>query len=317
MRTKQRAEQACGRRTMLAELGLGEVDGTRAIAAGRSRYSCRCPGCAAAQWDIQRLKYWICSRLVAFGADEAEVDQRVNGVRVDILWRRDGKTYAIEVRGGALDRTLALEHTSLLRDAGCDGVLWLCQPGYWVSHLPALGISDYAPPACDYVAVSGMVDTEYSDLVAPSREPIELREFLRGWVSGEIAWGYRDEKTGGWATVTDWERHTKTQATVIARQREELRDQRTALALSRKSVRDTEKQVVKLAARLDRAAHDADDQAAALAEMQRKLTEHYRVDATLRATIRTLQQTVGHWQLITCFAMLVIITFLTSAFVLL
>lgn len=301
---------------MLAELGIGEdEEQTRGPAGDRSRYSCHCPGCADAQWDIQRLKYWLCGRLAAFGADTAEVDQRIGIHRVDIAWRVGDRLYAIEVRGGPLDRALAQEHTARLREAGCDGVLWLCQPGYWVAHLPALGIADFAPPACDYLAESGVLDAEHSALAVPRREPFELRDFIRGWVTGEIVWGYRDEMTGGWATVTDWEHHTRTQAAVIARQRQELVNQRTALALSRKSVRDKQKQVMKLTARLERAEQDAQQQADSLADVSRKLADHNRVDMSLRATIRSLQQTISHWQLITYCAMMLIVTFVAAAMV--
>ncbi len=302
---------------MLAELGIGELTAEEPAVAGgaQSRYSCHCPECAAAQWDIQRLKYWICGRLLAFGAETAEVDQRVGIHRVDILWTAGERRYAIEVRGGPLDRALAREHTARLREAGCDGVLWLCQPGYWVPHLPALGIADFAPPACDYLAESGMLDAGNSALAVPRRAPFELREFLEGWVKGWIVWGYRDELTGGWATVQDWEHHTRTQAVVIARQRQELVNQRTALALSRKSVRDKQKQVMKLAARLERAEFDAQKQADSLAAVSRKLADHHRVDATLRATISRLQQTIGHWQLVTYCAMLLILTFVAGAMV--
>lgn len=317
MRTQQRMDRTCGRRAVLAELGMGErelVAAEPALSeADRSRFSCRCPGCADAQWDIQRLKYWLCGRLVAFGADTAEVDQRVGIHRVDILWRVDGRQYAIEVRGGPLDRALAQEHTARLREAGCDGVLWLCQPGYWVAHVPALGIADFAPPACDYLAETGMLDAGDSALAVARRTPFELREFLRGWVTGQIVWGYRDEVTGGWASVQDWEHHTRTQAMVIARQRQELVNQRTALALSRKSVRDKQKQVMKLTTRLERAELDAQRQADSLAEVSRKLADHHRVDNTLRATIARLQQTIGHWQLITYCSMMLIVTFLAAA----
>ncbi|WP_254189278.1 hypothetical protein [Nocardia noduli] len=301
---------------MLAELGMGELDAEQPGATGsRSRYSCHCSGCAAAQWDIQRLKYWLCGRLVAFGADTAEVDQRVGIHRVDILWRVGDRKYAIEVRGGPLDRALAQEHTARLREAGCDGVLWLCQPGYWVAHVPALGIADFAPPACDYLAEVGMLDAANTALAVPRRAPFELREFIKGWVAGDIAWGYRDEMTGGWATVADWEHHTRTQAAVIARQRQELVNQRTALALSRKSVRDKQKQVMKLTTRLERAEIDMQTRADSLAEVNRKLADHNRIDTSLRATIANLQQTISHWQLITYSSMLLIVTFVAGAMV--
>ncbi|WP_433684207.1 hypothetical protein [Nocardia sp. CA-119907] len=323
MRTKQRVERACGRRAMLAELGLADSrvtdtrtdDGTPAIgrSAGSAGYGCTCPECAAAQWDIQRLKYWLCGRLSAYGADAAEVDRRVGDIPVDVLWRSGERQFAIEVRTGPLDRESAQHHTARLRSSGCEGVLWLCPSGYWVTHLPALGIADFAPPACDYRTESGMLDASNSAVVVPRREPYELRDFLYGWVRGEIAWGYRDVMTGGWATVTDWERHTRTQASVIARQRQELVNQRTTLALSRKSVRDKQKQIMKLATRLERAEESAQEHADSLAEVKRKLDDHHRIDTSLRANISSLEKTIGHWQLITYCAMMLIVTFVAGA----
>lgn len=316
MRTKQRTEMGCGRRAVLAELGIGEAaDAARGTAIGRSQYSCRCPGCADAQWDVQRLKYWLCARLVEFGADEAEVDQRIGGNLVDVRWRRGDRWYAIEVRSGALECTLAREHTDRLRAAGCAGVLWLCPPGYWVRHLPALGVADLGPDACDYLIDTGMLDTDQRGPAAPRRTPFELREFLRGWVSGDIVWGYRDENTGGWARVIDWEQHTRSQATIIARQRQELVNQRTALAVSRTLVRDKQKQIAKLHWRLDRAEQKAQEQADAVAAVNRTLAERHRVEDSLRATIKGLNRTIEHWQLITICAMLLIVTFLAAAMI--
>ncbi|MEU8898163.1 hypothetical protein [Nocardia sp. NPDC048505] len=317
MRTKQRADKACGRRAVLAELGIGDApEDTGGTSLETSRYSCRCTECADAQWDIQRLKYWLCGRLLALGAEEAEVDRRLGDLPVDIYYRIGSRHYAIEVRSGPLDRAGAVEHTQRLRAAGAEGVLWLCQPGYWVAHLPALGIANFAPPACDYLINSGMLSSDGSALATPRPGPFELRDFLEGFLSGEIVWGYRDELTGGWGTVTDWRHHTHAQAVVIARQRQELVNQRTALALSRKSVRDKQKQIMKLTARLERAALDAEDQADSLAEVNRKLADHNRIDASLRVTIKGLQETIGHWQLITYCAMLLILTFVAGAMVL-
>ncbi|MGW4768303.1 hypothetical protein ACWEO2_09685 [Nocardia sp. NPDC004278] len=323
MRTKQRVERACGRRALLAELGLADsrVTDTRTDggapavsgSAGSVGYGCTCPECAAAQWDIQRLKYWLCGRLAAYGADAAEVDRRVGDIPVDVLWRSGARQFAIEVRTGPLDRESAQHHTARLRASGCEGVLWLCPSGYWVTHLPALGIADFAPPACDYRIESGMLDASNSAVVVPRREPYELRDFLYGWVRGEIAWGYRDVMTGGWATVTDWERHTRTQASVIARQRQELVNQRTTLALSRKTVRDKQKQIMKLTTRLERAEDSDQERADSLAEVKRKLDDHHRIDTSLRANIASLEKTIGHWQLITYCAMMLIVTFLAGA----
>ncbi|MEU4340648.1 hypothetical protein AB0H00_05130 [Nocardia sp. NPDC023852] len=312
MRTKQRAEIACGRRAMLAELGIG--DGPGRARGSWVGYACKCPECTAAQWDMQRLKYWLCGRLLAYGADEAEVDRRIGTLPVDVYWRRGDREYAIEVRGGPLERALAQEHTARLRAAGCADVLWLCPPGYWVPYLHALGIADFAPAACDYRAITGVLDTEHA-MAAPRAEPFELRDFIQGWVRGDIVWGHRDERTGGWATVTDWEHHTRTQATVIARQRQELVNQRTALAVTRKTLRDRQKHLAKLTTRLERAEQAAQERAEALAAASRKIADHHRVDNALRSTIVNLQQTIGHWQLITCCAMLLIVTFVAGAMV--
>ncbi|MFR9750281.1 hypothetical protein ACL02S_04510 [Nocardia sp. 004] len=311
MRTKQRAE-ICGRRAMLAELGLG--DSSSRIRGTSNSYACACPECSATQWDVRRLEYWLCGRLLAYGADEAEVGRRIGTRRVDVYWRKGDRRYAIEIRRGPLERGLAQEHTAQLRAAGCTDVLWLCPPGPWVPYLHALGIADFAPAACDYRAITGMLDTEHA-MAAPRREPVELRKFIAGWVRGEVVWGYRDERTGGWATVTDWEHHTRTQATVIARQRQELVNQRTALALTRTSLRHKQKQVVKLAARLERAESAAQDQAAALAAAQRTIADHHRLDKALRGTIARLDRTIGHWQLTTVCAMLLLSLFLAAAIV--
>jgi hypothetical protein len=311
---------------MLAELGIsdgrmsdGGVSGAQARVAATARdgagYACRCPECVDAQWNIRRLKYWLAARLLANGADEAEVDKWVGNIPVDIYWRIDDRQFAIEVRSGPLDRESAQQHTRRLRGVGCDGVLWLCAPGYWVAHLPALGIADFAPPACDYLIDVGMLDAKRSAVAVPQREPFELRDFLQGWVAGDIAWGYRDLMTGGWATMTDWEHHTRTQASIIARQRQELVNQRTTLALSRKSVRDKQKQITKLSARLGRAEESTQELADSLAEAHRKLADHNRVDTSLRATIVNLQQTISHWQLVTCSAMMLIVTFVAGAIV--
>ncbi|MEV0246299.1 hypothetical protein AB0H76_06900 [Nocardia sp. NPDC050712] len=316
MRTKQRADKACGRRAVLAELGIGDApEDAGGTSLETSRYSCRCAECADAQWDIQRLKYWLCARLLALGAEEAEVDRRVGELPVDIYYRVGAREYAVEVRSGSLDRAKAVDHTQRLRAAGLEGVLWLCQPGYWVAHLPAVGIANFAPPACDYLIESGMLTSDGSALAAPRPEAFELRDFLEGFLSGEIVWGYRDELTGGFGTVTDWTHHTHAQAMVIARQRQELVNQRTALALSRKTVRDKQKQIMKLTSRLERTELDAEGQADSLAQMNRKLADHHRVDASLRTTIKGLQETISHWQLVTYCSMMLIVTFVAGAMV--
>lgn len=116
--------------------------------------------------------------------------------------------------------------------------------------------------------------------------------------------------------MTDWERHTRTQAAVIARQRQELMNQRTALALARKTTRDKSKQLLRMTHRLERAEQSAQDQADDLAQVRRRLADHDRVDATLRLTVRGQKAAIMHWQLISWFALLVIVTFIAAGLLL-
>nr|WP_245839489.1 hypothetical protein [Nocardia donostiensis] len=316
MQTKQRTDLPCGRRTMLAELGIAEDPARNGqFTDAQLGYGCRCARCTDTQWDVQRLKFWLAARMLAFGADEAVVDRRIGPLTVDVYWRRGDRQFAIEVRSGPLTQELARAHTDRLKSLGFDGVLWLCAPGFWVAQLPALGITDLAPAACEYQVVAGMLEIGSGGFAAPRRGPYALREFLCQWVAGDIAWGYRDEMTKGWATVTDWEQHTKTQAMMLARQRQELVNQRTALALSRRSVREKSKQLIRLTARLERTEEFAQTQADSLAEANRKLDDYHRRDNALRNTILRLHQTINHWQLITIFVMMLLATFIAAAMV--
>ncbi|RDI44635.1 hypothetical protein DFR68_11625 [Nocardia mexicana] len=273
---------------------------------------CREAGCGNCHWDVQRLKYWLRGRLLASGADDADVDKPLGAQTPSLLWRRGNRLCAIEVRSEPVSLSHAQERTARLRAVGCDEVLWLCPPGFWVAQLPALGVDDFAPQVCDYRVVAGLVAAGPSGVVVPREKPWAVREFIEDWVAGALAWGYRDESTGGWATVTDWEQHTRAQALVIAQQRQELVNQRTALALARKATRDKAKQVHKLLHRLERAEETADQ----LDATRRRLVDHNRVDATLRVTIAKQREALLHWQLITCFAMLVIVTFIAAGLML-
>jgi hypothetical protein len=260
---------------------------------------------------VQRFKYWLRGRLLASGAD-ADVDKPLGAQTPGLLWRRGSRLCAIEVRSAPVSLAHAHERTARLRAVGCDEVLWLCPPGYWVAQLPALGIDDFAAAGCDYRVLSGLVAAGPSGVVAPRDEPCTVRDFIDGWVAGELAWGYRDETTGGWATVTDWEQHTQAQALLIGQQRQELMDQRTDLALARRATRNQARQVHKLLHRLEQAERIADDLDAA----RRRIADHDRIDATLRVTIARQRATLTHWQLITCFAMLLIVTFIVAAVIL-
>ncbi|MBF6329769.1 hypothetical protein IU452_14690 [Nocardia transvalensis] len=261
---------------------------------------------------MQRLKYWLRGRLLASGADDAEVDKSLGAQTPGVLWRRGSRLCAIEVRSAPVFLAHAQERTARLRAVGCDEVLWLCPPGYWVPRLPALGIDDFAPLVCEYRVVSGMVEAGPSGAVVPHEKPWAVREFIEGWVAGELAWGYRDETTGGWARVTDWEQHTHAQALMIARQRQELMHQRTTLALARNATREKAKQVHKLLGRLERAERIAEE----LDGARRRLDDHKRIDATLRVTIARQREALVRWQALTCFAMLVIVTFIVAGLML-
>jgi hypothetical protein len=260
---------------------------------------------------VQRLKYWLRGRLLACGADDAEVDKPIGAQTPGLLWRRGARVCAIEVRSAPVSLEHAAERTARLRAVGCTEVLWLCPPGYWVGQFPALGIDDFAAAGCEYQGASGLLRHGPEGMDAWA-EPWTVRNVIDGWVAGDLAWGYRDETTGGWATVTDWEQHTRAQAILIAQQRQELLEQRTALALARRATRHKARQMHKLMHRLEQAERVGDDLDAA----RRRIADNDRLNATLRVTIARQRSTVTHWQLITCFAMLVIVAFIASAMLL-
>ncbi|WP_228812049.1 MULTISPECIES: hypothetical protein [Nocardia] len=299
---------------MLSDLGISDGPGRAEPAEDNTApgYGCRCGRCVEAQWNTQRLKYWLAARLLAFGADEAVVDRRCGPLTVDVWWRRGTEQFAIEVRSGPLTQELAQQHTEQLKALGYAGVLWLCAPGFWVAQLPALGIADLAPESCEYRAESGMFELGSEGLVVPGERPYELREFLREWVAGEVAWGYRDHLRKGWAAVTDWEKHTRTQALLLEQQRQELIQQRTALAVARRAVRDKKQQLDRAHARMERTAAKAREQAEAVAAVGRRIADQERVHRALEDTIRRLHKTIDNWQVVTVFVMLLLATFIAA-----
>ncbi|WP_240504962.1 hypothetical protein [Nocardia mangyaensis] len=315
MRTKRRSDTqvVCGRRALLDELGISE--GGRRATTERTGYGCGCPDCVATQWNTQRLHHWICGRLLAAGADEAEVDARVDDIPVDVYWRRGDRRCVVEVRSGPLDITSARAHRKRLQAAGIDDVLWVCPQGYWVPLVPAVGVADFAPAAADYRIDQGMVAAGSTGFAAPTRANWELRDFLQGWVKDEIAWGHVDLTTGGWAEVGTWERHTAAQAAMIEQQRTELRDQRVELAVSRQTVREKQKLVSRLHHRIDRAGVYADAEAITMAGLRSELVAQQRIAAGLRATIGRMDRTLNQWQWLTCCAMLLVLTVMTGAMV--
>lgn len=168
MRTKRLSETqvACGRQALLDELGISE--GSRRAVTERTGYGCGCPECAAMQWNTQRLEHWICGRLTAAGADEAEVDARIDDIPVDLYWRRGDRRCVVEVRSGPLDITAARAHRKRLQAAGIDDVLWVCPQGFWVPLVPAVGIADFAPAAADYRVAQGMLAAGETGFAAPA-----------------------------------------------------------------------------------------------------------------------------------------------------
>ncbi|MEU4649565.1 hypothetical protein [Nocardia fluminea] len=315
MRTKRLSETqvVCGRRALLDELGISE--GSRRAVTERTGYGCGCPECAATQWNTQRLEHWICGRLTAAGADEAEVDAQIGDIPVDIYWRRGDRRCVVEVHSGPVDITAARAHRKRLQAAGIDDVLWVCPQGFWVPLVPAVGIADFAPAAADYRIDQGMLAAGETGFAAPVRGSSELRDFLEGWVSGEMHWGHADLTTGGWSDVGTWERHTAAQAAMIEHQRTELRDQRVELAVSRQAVRDKQRLVGRLHHRIDRAGVNADAEAITMAGLRSELVAQQRVAASLRASIGRMDRTLNQWQWLTCCAMLLVLTVMVGAMV--
>ncbi|MFE3258392.1 hypothetical protein [Nocardia sp. NPDC059229] len=295
-----------------ADTAVRGADG-RGHAAGER---CRETDCADCRWDVQRLKFWLRGRLLAAGAEDVQLDVAVGARLSDVVWRKGDRSGVIEVSSAPPELARARAVTAELRAGGGGEVLWICPSGFWTAQLPALGLDDFAAEGCEYRVVGGLLSSGPGGVVSARQSACELREFVTGWVAGEIAFGCRDEHTGGWATVTDWERHTRTQAAVIARQRQELMNQRTALALARKATRDKTKQLLRMTHRLERAEIAAQQQADDLAQTRRKIADHNRVDATLRLTVANQKSAILHWQLITWFAVMVIITFIAAGLVL-
>ncbi|MFE3989334.1 hypothetical protein ACFXPR_33075 [Nocardia tengchongensis] len=277
---------------------------------------CRETDCADCRRDVRRLEFWLRGQLLAAGAEDVRLGAVVGAHTVDVLWRKGDRTCAIEVSSAPPELTRARLITAELRTSGCGEVLWICPPGFWTAQLPALGLDDFAASGREYRVTGGLLVSGPGGVVTARQSACELGEFVTGWVAAEIAFGCRDEHTGGWATVTDWERHTRTQAAVIARQRQEITNQRTALALARKATRDKTKQLLRMTHRLERAEIAAQQQSDDLAETRRRVADHNRVDATLRLTVAAQKSAILHWQLITWFAVMVIVTFIAAGLVL-
>ncbi|WP_028476888.1 hypothetical protein [Nocardia sp. CNY236] len=181
-------------------------------------------------FDHARLKYWTRDRLEHYGLS-ARVEPHIGDQFPDVYGTKNGIAYAIEVQWSHLDFDTARERTEGLRAAGCDRVVWLTRHCNWVEKLPAVGVSDFRPVTRDgYELHTGVLCHQPARRVPRTRMAVAcwpLDRFLRDWTNSstdELAWAYSTATTAGWATVTDWEQHTKDQAHEIAMKKGQLAD---------------------------------------------------------------------------------------------
>ncbi|WP_458686359.1 competence protein CoiA family protein [Nocardia tengchongensis] len=160
-----------------------------------------------------RFKYWVRDELRTRGV-AAEIEVWQDGRRPDVFGKRDGRGYAVEIQWSPLTVEEARARTEHHRAAGADEVLWLTRSCNWVEQLPALGIKNFTPTSGGhYFAHTGYL--RHGRRTELRVEPIAVQHFLDAWIAGELAWGYRQTKKEGWATVTDWTAYTPEQADEI------------------------------------------------------------------------------------------------------
>ncbi|CAM4486898.1 hypothetical protein NONI108955_34300 [Nocardia ninae] len=168
-----------------------------------------------------RLKHWVCAELKALGSKDAQVETRLEARTPDVFGHLHGRGFAVEVQWSGLDHSVAQARTRDLLAAGADEVLWLTRPCTWAERLPVLGIISFNPDGDDYTAHTGFLT--YRPRLGLRPAHMSVRDFLRDWTAGDrLAWAYVDHKKGGWATVTDWQHHTKAQAEEIAAKKRQL-----------------------------------------------------------------------------------------------
>ncbi|MEV0765155.1 hypothetical protein [Nocardia sp. NPDC050435] len=167
-----------------------------------------------------RLKYWVRDQLRACGSTDAEVEVSIGDRRPDVFGNIAGRGYAVEIQWSPLDYLEARTRTHELKAAGAENVLWLTRSCNWVELLPALGIKNFDPPRNHYRAHTGYLARGRRGGLYVTE--ISVQDVLAQWAAGDVAWAYRDHYKAGWATVSDWEQHTKQQAAVIADQNRKL-----------------------------------------------------------------------------------------------
>jgi len=167
----------------------------------------------------ERLKHWVCAELKQHGSNDVRVEARVDTRQPDMFGHIGARSYVVEVQWSSLAKAEAETCTRDIRASGVDEVLWPTRTCAWGEQLPTLGIESFDPPGDDYLAHTGFLAYRPHDGMHPVQASV--REVLRAWVSGELAWAYRDHKKAGWATVTDWKLHTRAQSDEIV-QKERL-----------------------------------------------------------------------------------------------
>ncbi|MGK8487090.1 competence protein CoiA family protein [Nocardia asiatica] len=211
----------------------------------------------------QRLKYWVRDELRNRGVSDAEVETPLGNRRPDVFGHFHGRGFAVEVQWSPLDVTGARARTEEMRAAGVDHVLWLTRGCNWVEQLPALGIKSFDPDDSDYRAHTGWLEMRPN--IGLRVQEASVGAVLRQWVDGELAWACRDHTKAGWATVTDWEQHTKRQADIINGLGRKLASAQDAYAESQRTIAEEARQLREAHDQIDRATSTIDDQQHALA----------------------------------------------------
>ncbi|MFF0495765.1 hypothetical protein ACFYU5_05120 [Nocardia aobensis] len=222
-------------------------------------------------FDHARLKYWTRDRPSPPTA--ARVEPHIGDQFPDVYGTKNGIAYAIEVQWSQLDLDTARERTQGLRAAGCDRVVWLTRHCNWVEKLPAVGVSDFRPATRDgYELHTGVLRHQPTRRASGTRMAVtrwSLDRSLRDWTNSgtdELAWAYSTATTAGWATVTDWEQHTKDQAHEIVTKKRQLADALTERDQLRTDLRTARATANSHAEKIDEQARTIIDQVRTLGE---------------------------------------------------
>ncbi|WP_216917991.1 competence protein CoiA family protein [Nocardia noduli] len=224
------------------------------------------------------LKYWTRDHLRSIGFD-AEVEPQIGEQYPDVYGTRHGTSHAVEIQWSSLDHAAAAARTAGLRAAGCDQVLWLTRHCDWVERLPAAGLGTFTPAAVGgyhlHTGHLAMKSTRTPGHRTLQVQPSSLPRLLTRWADQQLVWAYTTTNTAGWATVTDWEEHTRNQATQIVTLQQRLDKQVTHIEDSRRRLAATADQLTQTTDTLtqERARHTQTRDNLA-ADLARARTEH-------------------------------------------